>query len=152
MSASMSSVIDRFRGEHFYLSNCYPAPTPHRGQLFPTSEHAYMAARTTDPDAVAAILATPDPLEAQRIGRAARQLGDWATLRYTVMKEIVTAKFTHNPDLAAKLIATGNAVLIEGNTWHDQTWGHCTCDEHRDIRGDNALGACLMAVRARLSA
>lgn len=145
-------VIDKFRGEHFFLSNCCPADTPHRGRLFPTSEHAYMAARTDDADAVAAILATTDPLEAQRIGRAAALVGNWNQLRFAVMEEIVTAKFTHNPDLAAELIDTAGAVLVEGNTWHDQTWGNCTCDEHRDIPGGNALGAILMTVRMRLLA
>jgi len=145
-------VINRFRGEHFCLSNCYPAPTPHRGRLFPTSEHAYMAARTNDADATAAILATTDPLEAQKIGRAATQVDDWDQLRFEVMEEVVTAKFTHNPDLAAKLAATAGAILVEGNTWHDQTWGSCTCDQHRDIPGNNALGVILMAVRMRLTA
>jgi predicted NAD-dependent protein-ADP-ribosyltransferase YbiA (DUF1768 family) len=54
-------VINKFRGDHYFLSNFYPAITPHNGHHFPTSEHAYMAARTTDADAVTAILATPDP-------------------------------------------------------------------------------------------
>lgn len=142
-------VIDRFRGEYFFLSNCCPAPTPHRGRLFATSEHAYMAARTTDADARAAILATTDPLEAQKIGRAAPLVDDWDQERFAVMEEIVAAKFTHNPELAVKLAATVGAVLVEGNTWHDQTWGTCTCDEHRDIPGGNALGVILMAVRMR---
>ena len=62
------TVIDRFRGKHFFLSNFSPAVTPHRGHLFPSSEHAYMAARTDDPAAIDAILATSDPAEAQRIG------------------------------------------------------------------------------------
>ncbi|WP_141213958.1 NADAR family protein [Mycobacterium marinum] len=64
-------VIDRFRGEYFFLSNFYPAVPPHRGRLFPTSEHAYMAAKTGEADAIDAILTALDPLEAQRIGRAA---------------------------------------------------------------------------------
>ena len=41
-------VIDSFRGDHYFLSNFYPAATPYNGHRFPTSEHAYMAARTTD--------------------------------------------------------------------------------------------------------
>lgn len=143
-------IIDRFRGEYFFLSNCYPATTPHRGRLFPTSEHAYMAARTEDAGAIAAILATPDPLEAQKIGWAARQVDGWDQLRFAVMDEIVTSKFTHSSALAAKLVATAGALLVEGNTWHDQTWGTCTCEQHRNTPGANALGVCLMAVRMRL--
>ncbi|WP_158014753.1 NADAR family protein [Mycobacterium basiliense] len=143
-------VIDRFRGEHFFLSNLYPAITPHRGREFPTCEHAYMAAKTDDADAAAAILAAADPLEAQRIGRAAPLVDGWEQQRYAVMDEIVTAKFTHNPDLAKRLAGTAGALLVEGNDWHDQTWGSCRCDEHRETPGANALGVILMNVRMRL--
>ena len=68
------------------------------------------------------------------------------------MEEIVLAKFRHNADLAEKLVATSGAVLVEGNTWHDQTWGSCSCDGHRDTPGANALGVILMWVRMRLGA
>ena len=44
------------------------------------------------------------------------------------MADILTAKFTYNPELADKLVATTGRLLVEGNTWHDQTWGNCTCD------------------------
>lgn len=145
-------VIDRFRGDHFFLSNFYPAVTPHNGHHFPTSEHAYMAARTTDADAVAAILATSDPAQAQQIGRAATQLTNWHQRRFTIMENILTAKFTYNPQLADKLVATTGTLLVEGNSWHDQTWGNCTCDEHHAVAGENALGVCLMTVRMHLAA
>lgn len=145
-------VIDKFRGEHFFLSNFYPAVTPHRGHRFPTSEHAYMAARTTDSNAVEAILATSDPAEAQQIGRAATPIANWDQLRYRAMEDILTAKFTYNPELAQKLIATTGSLLVEGNTWHDQTWGNCTCGDHRPIPGENALGVCLMSLRMHIAA
>lgn len=145
-------VISRFRGPYFFLSNFSPWVTPYRGRQFATSEHAYMAARTDDADAIATILATPDPAQAQLIGRAAPLVHDWEQRRFVVMEEIVTAKFNHHPDLAAQLVATRGSLLVEGNTWHDQTWGSCTCDGHRDIPGDNALGVCLMAVRMRIAA
>ncbi|MGV0815473.1 NADAR family protein [Mycolicibacterium boenickei] len=145
-------LIDRFRGEHFFLSNFYPAVTPHRGHRFPTSEHAYMAAKTDDQAAIAAILATSDPAEAQQIAAAAPRVDDWDVLKFGVMEEVVTAKFTHSPELADKLVATAGRMLVEGNTWHDQTWGSCACDEHRDAPGGNALGIILMVVRMRLAA
>ncbi|ORB84668.1 hypothetical protein B1987_13655 [Mycobacterium kansasii] len=143
-------VIDRFRGEHFFLSNFYPATTPHRGRMFPSSEHAYMATKTNDSDAIAAILAAADPAEAQRIGRSALLVDGWEQQRFAVMEEIVTAKFTHNPDLAERLAATTGVLLVEGNDWHDQTWGSCRCDEHRATPGCNALGVILMTIRLRL--
>lgn len=143
-------VIDRFRGEHFFLSNFYPAITPHRGHLFPSSEHAYMAAKTDDAGAIETILAAADPAEAQRIGRAAPLVDGWEQQRFAVMEEVVTAKFTHNPELAVRLAATTGFQLVEGNDWHDQTWGSCRCYEHRNTPGANALGVILMTVRMRL--
>lgn len=145
-------VISSFRGPYFFLSNFSPWITPYGGRQFATSEHAYMAARTDDADAIAAILATADPARAQLIGRAAPLIDGWERRRFTVMEAIVAAKFDHHPDLTAQLIATRGSLLVEGNTWHDQTWGSCTCDRHRDIPGDNALGVCLMAVRMRIAA
>ena len=68
------------------------------------------------------------------------------------MEEVVAAKFNHNPDLAGQLLATEGFLLVEGNTWHDQVWGSCRCDDHRDSPGANALGVILMHVRLRLAA
>lgn len=145
-------VIDSFSGRYRFLSNFWPAPTPHRGRLFPTSEHAFAAAKTNDANAVDAILATPNPAEAKQVGRTVRLVDDWDRLKFAVMEEIVTAKFTHNPELARRLIATSEALLVEGNTWHDQSWGSCACADHCSKPGDNALGVILMAVRMRLRA
>jgi putative drug exporter of the RND superfamily len=38
------------------------------------------------------------------------------------------------------------------NTWQDQNWGSCRCDEHCDNPGTNALDVILMAARLRLAA
>lgn len=141
-------VIDAFVDEYEFLSNLWPAPTPYRGRIFPTSEHAYAAAKTDDPDVIKRIAATDDAAEAKAIGRAAPLVAEWDRRKYAVMESIVEAKFRHNPDLAA----TRGALLVEGNIWHDQTWGSCSCRQHRDTPGDNALGVILMTVRMRLAA
>lgn len=41
------------------------------------------------------------------------------------MYDVVLSKFTHNPELKALLIKTGDAYLEETNTWHDTYWGVC---------------------------
>ncbi len=53
----------------------------------------------------------------------------------------VLCKFTQHADLAEKLLATGDAVLEEGNNWGDEFWGVV------DGRGMNWLGTLLMTVR-----
>ena len=152
MSELAIPIIDAFSGEYRFLSNFADAPTPHRGRLFPTSDHAYVAAKTDDPVAQQVILSTRTPAEAKRIGQSVPLTENWEAKKYAVMEEIVLAKFRHNADLAEKLVATSGAVLVEGNTWHDQTWGSCSCDGHRDTPGANALGVILMWVRMRLGA
>jgi predicted NAD-dependent protein-ADP-ribosyltransferase YbiA (DUF1768 family) len=66
------------------------------------------------------------------------------------MLHLLRAKFISIPEHAEKLLATGNATLIEGNHWHDQYWGDCTCAKHRDVPGMNILGKLLMQVREEL--
>ncbi|MGA9614156.1 MAG: hypothetical protein WBS15_22010 [Mycobacterium sp.] len=70
MSALRIPVIDTFAGEYLFLSNFAAAPTPHRGWLYPASEHAFAAA-------IAAIRGTDDPAQAKRIGRAAPLVKGW---------------------------------------------------------------------------
>ena len=59
------------------------------------------------------------------------------------MKNICLAKFLQNPDLKEKLLSTGDAELVEGNTWNDTFWGV----NSRTGKGDNNLGKILMNVR-----
>jgi hypothetical protein len=56
----------------------------------------------------------------------------------------VRDKFNRNPDLRAKLLATADAYLEEGNTWGDQIWGVY------NGQGTNWLGKILMQVRTEL--
>ena len=60
------------------------------------------------------------------------------------MKELLMAKFSQNEDLKKKLLDTGDATLIEGNTWGDKYWGVC-----KGV-GKNRLGELLMEVREEL--
>ena len=60
------------------------------------------------------------------------------------MYEICKAKFTQNEDLKEKLLATGNDILEEGNTWGDRV-----CGTVNGV-GENRLGKILMRVREEL--
>jgi predicted NAD-dependent protein-ADP-ribosyltransferase YbiA (DUF1768 family) len=59
------------------------------------------------------------------------------------MATIVTNKFK-DPILRKKLLDTGDADLVEGNTWHDQEWG-----AYKGV-GNNYLGKILMVVREHI--
>ena len=71
---------------------------------------------------------------------------DWEEVKVGIMEEIVRAKFTQHPELAARLLATGDKVLVEGNHWGDTCWGVDT----RTGQGENHLGKILMKVREEL--
>ena len=62
------------------------------------------------------------------------------------MFDAVLAKFTQNPDIARKLLSTGDAYLIE-HTKNDSYWA-----DGGDGSGKNRLGEVLMAVRDSLRA
>jgi predicted NAD-dependent protein-ADP-ribosyltransferase YbiA (DUF1768 family) len=75
------------------------------------------------------------------MGRSVKLRPDWESIKLDVMETAVRIKFT-DPELAAKLIATGDEELIEGNWWNDTFWGVC------NGVGENHLGKILMKVRA----
>lgn len=56
------------------------------------------------------------------------------------MLDLQRQKYTV-PYLREKLLATGDAELVEGNTWGDRFWGVC------NGVGQNWLGRLLMQVR-----
>ena len=60
------------------------------------------------------------------------------------MRDLLRNKFSE-PDLAARLLATGSTELIEGNNWNDTFWGVCRG------RGRNMLGQLLMEVREEIA-
>ena len=61
------------------------------------------------------------------------------------MYEICKIKFTTNPNLAKRLLDTGDEELIEGNDWNDIFWGVC------NGKGENNLGKILMRIRNELN-
>ena len=136
--------IDSFSGIFHFLSNFHPAPLLYEGIEYPTSEHAYQAAKTLDTDQRLNIAMLETPSEAKKYGQSVTQRTAWYDIKIGVMGEILLAKFKQNPDLTEKLLATDDAILIEGNTWGDTFWGVC------DGRGENHLGQLLMEIREAL--
>ena len=45
----------------------------------------------------------------------------------------------------------GIILLIEGNTWHDNYWGDCSCNRCKSKSGENMLGILLMELRDKLN-
>lgn len=141
-------IIDCFDGEFAFLSNFYESPCEFEGVVYPTVEHAFQAAKTLDQLERQEIAAAPTPGKAKRMGRKVQLREDWELVKTDVMRECLKSKFSH-PVLKMQLLATKDATLIEGTTWHDRCWGICTCPECKGA-GENRLGKLLMELREEL--
>ena len=144
--------INRFRGEYRFLSNFYEAEFEYEGIIYPTSEHAYQERKTNDPETREWIRSAETAMECAIRGRSKRTKNvmrkDWFDIKGEVMHPIVREKFRQNPELARKLIETRDATLIEGNYWHDNYFGVCTCKKcHSSGQALNMLGNILMNIR-----
>jgi hypothetical protein len=136
--------ILEFSGENHFLSNFERAEFVWDGIVWPTSEHAYQAAKVIDREGRIAISKVGRPGEAKKLGKTFNLRPDWSLLKIDIMYAIVYEKFRQNPHLKAKLLATGDAYLEEGNNWGDVVWGVC------NGVGQNNLGLILMRVRDEL--
>lgn len=131
-----------------WLCALSPQPVTIDGVAWPTAEHFYQAQKFEfHPVIQQHILQEPDPFQAKAIAQEHKNLRvkDWKPLRCrAVFHRAMDAKFKQHPDLAAQLVATGNAALIEAND-DDAFWGHGP-----DGNGENWCGKILMDVRERL--
>lgn len=140
---STSPDILEFHGEYRFLSNFWPAAVTLDEVTYPSIEHAYQAAKTLDPAERASFVGCAAG-QAKRLGRSISLRSDWDAIKDAVMRDLVAQKFAPGRPLAQRLLATGAARIIEGNTWGDTYWGMC------GGRGLNKLGEMLMAQRAHL--
>ena len=138
--------ITSFRREYAFLSNFYAHPIEIDGDTYPTNEHAFQALKTDDPAERQRVREAKTPASAKSLGKRVTLRAEWDTLRFEVMERLIRIKFA-DPEVSAKLLATGKRELIEGNTWRDTTYG-CIITKDGLWRGRNELGKILMRVRA----
>ena len=143
--------IDRFKGQYEFLSNFFPSPVVFQGKEWPSVEHAYQAMKTRDKVLQEHIRNLPTPEAAKKAGKALVYRSDWEKVKYNIMDHLVFTKFFQNRELAVLLVATADCHLIEGNWWHDNEWGDCTCEECSGREGYNNLGKILMNTRTHIA-
>ena len=103
----------------------------------------YHEETTKSPQVRNEIAALLTPGATKKAGRKVPLPSDWELRKVGIMEGFLRQKFAH-PDLREKLLATGDAVLIEGNTWNDTFWGVC------NGVGQNQLGLLLMKIRSEI--
>ena len=126
--------IDRFEGEYRFLSNFFIEPDGTH------VEGEYQAAKCANASDAVMFLEL-SPASAKRFGKTVKLRKDWEDVKVPVMRKLVLSKFDDSLELAQRLIATGDAELVEGNWWGDTFWGVCRGE------GRNELGKILMDVR-----
>ena len=139
-------LISEFSGDYSFLSNFYRSSIKADNIVWPTAEHFFQGLKSCDRDERLAISRAPTPGVSKRLGRQVSLPSNWNDIRVDVMRMVVRFKFEQNPELVLRLRATGDAYLVEGNTWHDQFWGAVRNHKGRLI-GKNWLGRILVAER-----
>lgn len=140
MNATNNTVktISNFYFEYNFLSNFFEAPIEYRGKTYRCAEGAYQAQKNPDRADEFTKLKGSD---ARKLGKSVELRSDWSQVKDGIMVEVVNAKFQQNRNLMKKLVATGDAELVHGNSWGDTYWGWS------GGKGLNKLGEILMNIR-----
>lgn len=139
--------IHGFFGEFLFLSNFYSCVT---AAGYPSVENGYMAAKVKAE--YRPLFKTMTAADAKKTWRkyplVDDSAADWDARKFAVMDELLRQKFDPklNPELHAKLMATGRKELVEKNWWGDRVWGVDLCGV-----GQNALGYNLMKIRSEFT-
>jgi hypothetical protein len=152
-------MIESFSGRWRFLSNFYPAKIEHQGITYPTLEHYYVSMKVKNDqqidgkyitmiDCRELIAKMPDPAKVKQFGKIIKLRRDWDDVKLDIMLWGIREKFKHN-DLKELLLSTGDEELVEGNWWHDNFFGVCTCGPCYG-QGQNNLGKIIMKVRTEL--
>lgn len=137
-----AAPILEFQGEYRWLSNFAPVDIDFRGHVFPSVEHAYVAAKFGDTALIIPILDMTAG-QAKRYGRNIVLPKNWHKDKVAYMTDFLKQKYEQEP-YRSKLIATGGVHIEEGNHWGDTFWGVC------DGIGRNILGKTIMNIRLEL--
>lgn len=138
-------MIKEFQKEYRWLSNFWPCSITYEGEIYPSVEHAYQAAKFKDPVARKAIRDTETPGRAKRLAkRLSFQIReDWNDVNIVIMEELVRQKFTIHSSLRDLLLKTNDEYIQEGNWWQDEFWGI----NLQSGKGLNHLGKIIMKIR-----
>lgn len=153
-------AITKVKEDSGWLSCMSAYPVTYNGIQYNTCEALFQALRFEKyPEIQKQILECPSPMGAKMIARKNRELlgrgkmWDEAPADISLMRECLVLKLDQHPDLKEKLIATGNATIIEDCTTHDREsarfWGAVKKDDK--WIGENVFGKIWMEIREELN-
>ena len=138
--AQFHQEIFRFEGKYGFLSPYHLSMITVDGLRYRDSISAFLSmlcARREEKKLLTQMSGT----QAVQFWQDAAKLENWEELREYAMLTVQRLKFQQHPDLATRLVATGEAMLIYG--LEDLFWGE---DLYR-CEGENRLGRILMTIR-----
>lgn len=147
-------TVNVFRGPYACFSNFHDSRMIINDVLWKTVEHVFQANKTFDKEWQKRILSAETPAEAKTLGKQLKTLGlvrpDWQDVNILIMHNLVLLKFTLFAEYRNILLSTGEDRIIEGNYWHDNFWGECSCARCSNVEKFNHLGQILTNVRKML--
>lgn len=152
-------MISEFRREHYWASNFSLYGFWYDNIWFPSNEHWFQAMKTLNREHRAIISIAERPGIAKWMcspngykGFKIELRDDWDEIKDDVMLYGLRKKTNNHPIVTGKLIATYPHELVEGNKWHDNYWGNCTCRKRASCKapGLNKLGISWETVRIEL--
>jgi len=145
--STSGDTICGFRGHYSFLSNFYIHNVIYyEGLGAKNVEALYQGMKSMDyaERVRVATLGYSDPFAAKKLGKKIIHLRkNWDKIKLKIMKDLLKIKFEDN-FLRIRLSNTGNALLVEDNSWNDTFWGVC------NGAGENHLGKLLMEVRKEI--
>ena len=132
-------MIEKFEGRWRFLSNFYECEIEHQGIIYKSVEAFYVAMKCNNEQMINGkhytigdfremISHIPSPGIVKKIGKQIQIRKDWVDKRLDFMNWAVREKFK-NEELKELLLSTEDMTLIEGNVWHDNFYGQCSCDK-----------------------
>lgn len=140
--------IGFYEREFYCFSNFSSFQVEWRGRLWPTSEHAYQAAKFmhTNPELFREVHQAKSAHEAFKLAQANKNSvpKEWDGVKLDVMEEILRHKTRQHAYVADKLAQTKELPLVEDSP-KDSFWGWGP-----DKKGRNELGKLWMKIRKDL--
>lgn len=139
-------MIYKFQGEYEFLSNRFVCEFIWEGLRYTNAEAAFQSSKCANPqdrDLFGGLSAK----KAMAKGSKITPPEGWEERQTEIMKAVLLAKFSQNPDLMNKLLATGESLLVNGNSQRELFWGVDTYS----WRGENNLGKILMEIRNQIN-
>lgn len=152
-------MITVFKGKYNFLSNFYPCKIEYQGITYNSVETYYVAMKCNNDQMIDGryytsadfreLVANMAPGKAKQLGKVIKIRSDWDEKRLGFMEWGLHEKFKIE-ELKEMLLSTGDVAIIEGNYWHDNFYGQCTCEKCFG-KGENNLGKLLMQIRSELN-